>query len=134
MSSRRFIRLAGGLAVLAASWLAAGCGGGAAPAPTDPDAARRHLTAALDAWKAGGAQAELSKQTPPVHVLDRDWEKGSKVSDYTLEGEGKPLGAGVQWPVSLSLVNEKGKSIKKRVVYVVNTGDVIAIARQDVDF
>ncbi|WP_165245178.1 hypothetical protein [Paludisphaera soli] len=132
MFVRRIVRCSRVLAVLAA-WSAAGCGD-AAPSPTDPAASKQHLAAALDAWKSGGAQADLAKLTPPVQVLDRDWQGGAKVSDYQIEGEGQPLGAGVQWPVSLTLTNAKGKTAKKRVVYVVNAGDVISIARQDVDF
>ncbi|AMV38596.1 hypothetical protein [Planctomyces sp. SH-PL62] len=133
MKVRRIVRSSWAVALVAAAWGAAGCGD-AAPSPTDPAASRVHLAAALDAWKAGGAQADLSAKSPPVQVLDRDWQKGTKVTDYRIEGEGQPLGAGVQWPVELTLVNEKGKSAKKRVVYVVNDGDVVSIARQDVDF
>ena len=103
------------------------------PRPADPDEARLSLSTALDAWKAGGKPADLLVKTPPVHVLDRDWSAGSKVTSYELE-EGRPLGAGIQYPVSLTLENAKGKSAKKRVVYVVNTGEVVSIARQDLDF
>ncbi|MDG3002739.1 hypothetical protein [Paludisphaera mucosa] len=132
MSARPCVRPLWTVAFLAA-WCAAGCGDSAPPA-TDAAAAKQHLSAALDAWKAGGAQADLAKQSPPLHVLDRDWEKGAKVSAYQIEGEGQALGAGVQWPVSLTLTNDKGKTASKRVVYVVNTGDVVSIARQDADF
>lgn len=103
------------------------------PPAADPAAARQHLSSALDAWKGGSQPADLSSKTPPVHVLDRDWTAGSKVTEYSLE-EGRPLGAGIQYPVSLTLQDANGKTAKKRVVYVVNTGDVVSIARQDQDF
>jgi len=133
MFARSLVNVSRTAAVLAAAWIAAGCGDGPPPA-TDPAASKQDLAAALDAWKAGGAQADLAAKKPPVQVLDRDWERGAKVVDYRIEGEGQPLGAGVQWPVELTLVDPKGKSTKKRVVYVVNTGEVVSIARQDVDF
>jgi hypothetical protein len=104
------------------------------PQAADPAQARQFLSSALDSWKGGGKPADLSSSTPPVHVLDRDWEKGTKVTDYEVQGEGSPLGAGVQYTVSLTLQNAQGKTAKKRVIYVVNTGDVISIARQDADF
>lgn len=101
--------------------------------PADPSEARQSLSTALDAWKAGDKPSDLLSKTPPVHVLDRDWSAGSKVTAYELE-EGRLLGAGMQYPVSLTLENHKGKAVKKRVVYVVNTGEVVSIARQDLDF
>ena len=103
------------------------------PAAADPAAAREFLSSALDSWKGGGKPTDLSTKKPPVHVLDRDWSGGSKVTAYELE-EGRPLGAGIQYPVSLTLQNAAGKTAKKRVVYVVNTGEVVSIARQDLDF
>src|SRR5262249_55054182 len=120
------------LALATAGSLTTGCGD--VPKPADPAEARQILTTALDAWKGGGQPTDVSSRTPPVHVLDRDWEAGVKVADYQLEGDGRRLGAGLQYPVSLTLQNAAGKTAKKRVVYVVNTGKVVSIARQDVDF
>lgn len=120
-----------GLAVVVLA-VSSGCSQ-APPRPADPDEARQSLSTALDAWKAGGDPADLLSKTPPLHVLDRDWSGGTKVTAYELE-EGRPLGAGIQYPVSLTLENAKGKTAKKRVVYVVNTGEVVSIARQDLDF
>jgi len=128
-----FVRRSTRFALLVACGVLAGCGE-APPAPTDAEAARGHLTAVLDAWKSGGARPDVSNSTPPVHVLDRDWDRGLKLTEYALDGDGQPLGAGVQWAVALNLVDEKGKTVKKKVAYVVNTGDVISVARQDVDF
>jgi hypothetical protein len=105
----------------------------APPKPADPAQAKQFLSSALDAWKEGGKPADLSGKTPSIHVLDRDWSGGAKVTEFTVE-DGKPLGAGIQYPVSLTLQTPAGKTAKKRVVYVVNTGDVVSIARQDVDF
>jgi hypothetical protein len=119
--------------LVAVSTLSPGCSQ-QPPKAADPAQARQFLSSALDAWKSGGKPADLSSNKPPVHVLDRDWEKGSKVTEFEIEGEGRPLGAGVQHSVSLTLQNSAGKTSKKRVVYVVNTGDVVSIARQDADF
>jgi hypothetical protein len=121
------------LALLLAASLAAGCGD-EAPAPTDPSAAREYLRRALDAWKAGETRDSLAKGSPTILVNDPDWARGATLTDYSLEGEGQPLGAGVQWTVPLTLT-ARGRNVKKKVVYVVNVADdVVAVSRQDMDF
>lgn len=127
------IRRSTAVALVLAASLAAGCGD-SAPAPTDPSAAREFLTRALDAWKAGGPKTSLSGGSPSFLVNDPDWERAAKLVDYRLDGEGQPLGSGVQWAADLTLT-AKGKTVEKKAVYVVNVaGDVVAVSRQDMDF
>ena len=132
MSRHRFMTPLATCLAAAALAVSPGCSE-APPKPADPAQAKEFLSSALEAWKGGGAPADLSGKTPSVHVLDRDWSGGAKVTEYQVE-EGKPLGAAIQFPVALTLQSKEGKTAKKRVVYVVNTGDVVSIARQDVDF
>ncbi|WP_337173972.1 hypothetical protein [Paludisphaera sp.] len=122
------------VALFLAASLAAGCGD-AAPAATDVSAAKEYLTRALDAWKAGEPRDSLASGSPTILVKDPDWDRKSTLSHYALEGEGQPLGAGVQWTVPLTLLSAKGKNVKKQAVYVVNIADdVVAVSRQDMDF
>ncbi len=114
--------------------VAAGCGGESPPTPAEPSAAREYLTKALDAWKSGSPKDGLTKGKPSILVNDPDWERRSKLTEYTREGEGQPLGAAVQWTVPLTLT-AKGKTINKKAVYVVNVaGDLVTVSRQDMDF
>lgn len=119
--------------VLAAS-LAAGCGGDdGAATPTPPSAARGFLVQALDAWKAGKPKDSLTKGTPSILVNDQDWERRSKLTDYKLEGDGEPMGAGVKWTVPLTL-SVRGKPVDRKAVYAVNVSDAnVAISRLDMD-
>lgn len=134
MTARRSTTVVpGALALLLAASLAAGCGD-AAPAPTEPTAAKEYLAQSLDAWKSGEPKSSLLDGTPSIFVQDPDWEREAKLLDYTLEGDGHPLGAGVQWTVPLTL-STGGKSVTRKAVYVVNVGDGnVAVRRQDMDF
>jgi len=121
------------LALLLAASLAAGCGS-AAPAPTDPSAAKEYLAQALDAWKSGEPRSSLRDGSPSIFVQDPDWERESKLLDYKLDGDGHPLGAGIQWTVPLTLATG-AKTVERRAVYVVNVADeTVAVRRQDMDF
>jgi|GEM_PF-416855 len=131
--SRSATVVPGALALFLAALLAPGCGG-SAPPPTDPSAAREFLVQALDAWKSGEPKGSLADGKPSILVNDPDWERASKLIDYELDGDGHPLGAGIQWTVPLTL-SAGGKTVKKRAVYVVNVADKnIAVSRQDMDF
>lgn len=117
-----------GLLLFLAAW-AAGCGGtNALPNPTDPEAARGLLTRTLDAWKAGEPAAKPDRD---VHVADEDWLAGWKLADYQLGGDARALGTNVRQPVALSLVDPRGKAVKKRVVYQVGTDPRPSVVRQD---
>lgn len=125
--------ISGAIAVLIAA-ISAGCGGDVQPTPTDVSASKGALTRVLDAWKGGKAKDSLTKETPSILVNDPDWERKSKLTDYKVEGDGKPLGASVQWTVPLTL-SAKGKTVNRKAVYAVSVSDaMVTVSRQDMDF
>ncbi|WP_337173984.1 hypothetical protein [Paludisphaera sp.] len=121
------------LSLLLAASMAAGCGGEAAPTPADPSAAKEFLTRALDAWKEGKPKDSLTKGSPSLLVNDPDWERKSKLTAYTIEGDPQPLGAGVKWSVPLTL-SARGKTLDKKAEYAVNIAEgLVSISRIDLD-
>jgi hypothetical protein len=119
--------------LLPAVLLASGCGT-APPPEADADLSRRVLTAALDAWKGGAATTSLSAQSPPIRVIDGDWERGSRLVEYQIVSEGQPLGLNRQCAVALTLKDPKGREVRKTVTYVVAAGESPVVSRQDADF
>ena len=124
---------AGAAWLLPALLLASGCGP-APPPEADADSSRRVLTTALDAWKQGAPASSLTAQSPPIRVLDGDWERGARLIEYQIQSEGQPLGLNRQCAVALTLKDPKGREIRKTVTYVVSAGDSPVVARQDADF
>jgi hypothetical protein len=116
------------VAVIAAS---SGCGAGGTPHTADPDLAHEALRTALDAWKSGEKPADLGKRTPPIQVLDLDWQGGLALVGYMAEPEGKLVGHDLNYPVVLELKNSKGRTIKKTAVYTVTTRPEILVLRQE---
>lgn len=115
-----------GASALISCLLLAGCGTEAAlPRAADPEAARAVLAQVLDAWKAGGPAAE------GVRFVDDDQLAGCKLADYRLAGEVKPLGTSVRQAVTLSLVDRRGKAVRRRAVYHVGTDPMPSVIRQD---
>lgn len=110
----------------------AGCGG-SLPAASEPREAKGLLTTALDAWKRGEKVDALATAKPPTRVMDREWGEGYVLQSYEFQGEMHTLGLNVQQAVALQLKAPKGKTIKKTVNYVVTTGSLPVVARQDID-
>jgi hypothetical protein len=117
--------------LLAATALAGGCS--AEPKPlgpaTTPDAARVALAAAFDAWKQGKTRDDLARQSPPVYLLDDDFARGRKLTDYRVEGDPTPVGTGLTYVVHLSFAD--GQPPTRRLAYRVVTDPTISISRED---
>jgi hypothetical protein len=121
-----------GLALLVAAIVASsGCGAGSTPKPADPDLAHEALRTVLDAWKSGETPADLGKRTPPIQVLDLDWQARLALVSYMAEPEGKLVGHDLNYPVVLELKNSKGRTIKKTAVNTVTTRPEILVLRQE---
>jgi hypothetical protein len=125
-SPRRQPWLAGVLILAVGS---AGCGSSATPA--DQAEGGKALQTALDAWKGGKTPDELAKQEPSIHVADSDWKSGLVLKDYKTDGEGKLIGADLNYSVVLELRDAKGKAKTKKAVYAVSTHPQILVLRQD---
>jgi hypothetical protein len=108
-----------------------GCGDKPLPMATTPDKAKAALTTTLDAWKAGKTADDLKGLTPPIYFKDGDFTKGRKLTDYTIEGDGSPLGTGMRYDVTLTFADDgKGKKNAK-IAYRVVTDPNTAIYRED---
>ncbi len=80
---------------------AAGCGP-SLPPETDAAAAKAALTAALDAWKAGGKPDALKARTPQVVFNQPGWADGPPLEGYEIKGESRH-GQGMKYSVALRL-------------------------------
>lgn len=121
---------AGGWLALLALLVSAGCGGGTpSAAPLDAPQARDVLQTALEAWKGGGTIESLQSREPPIHVLDVDWSKGSKLVQYRVGGEGTPADGNLVLPVELTIQDASGKETKLPVKYLVTTSPSLTVMR-----
>jgi hypothetical protein len=120
------------LACLAAMVLLAlsGCSSGSAHA-VDPSRARDALVSALDHWKKGETPRSLSSASPAMTVQDFEWERGAKLVDYQLLGDGESRDANLSVQVKLTLADEKSKSktVEKTVSYLVGTSPSVTVFR-----
>jgi hypothetical protein len=96
-----------------------------------PESARPALEAALEAWKAGLTADALRAQSPAVNLLDDDFARGRKLVGYKIEGDGKPMGTGMRYDVSLTLQDGAKPSATRKVAYRVVTEPNISISRED---
>jgi hypothetical protein len=101
------------------------------PPPSTPAEARPLLERALDAWKDGDKPDALQSGTPPIRILEPDWSAGWSLVDYKLLGNGNPLGLRMQYIVELDLKDPRGKARKKTMTYLVSTGSMPMISRED---
>jgi len=118
-------------AVLAA--LAAGCSSDPKPLPmaAAPDSARPALETALTGWKAGRTPNELKGQSPPVVFNDGDFTAGRKLTDFRIDGDGRPVGTGLRYEVTLTLQDGSKPAATRKLAYRVVTEPGISIFRED---
>lgn len=134
MVLRRPVLLASLVLSLAPLFGVLGCGKAEEVPKSEPTAAKKHLIAALDAWKGGKSKDELTRGKPPMIVVDGDWDKKAKLTEYVVEGDGEPVGAGVRWKVPITVTTKAGKTVKKDAIYVVNVNDTVVVTREDLNF
>lgn len=110
--------------------LTAGCSGGAPNAPVDAAAAQDALKAALDSWKRGDKPDALQKASPPVFVIDPEWQAGAVLKDYRLAGDGKPMDANLHCPVTLTVRAPNGTEATREVTFIVSTAPNRTVSRK----
>ncbi len=117
--------IAGTLAALALMAIA-GCSGSNAHA-VDTSRARDALTTALDAWKRG----DSPESVPSMTVQDLDWERGARLIDYQVLGDGQAKDANLSIKAKLTLAADKAatKKVEKTVSYLVGTSPSITVFR-----
>jgi hypothetical protein len=119
--------------LLAAALGLIGCGtSGPPPMAGTPESSQATLVAALDGWKAGRTFQELLTQPTPLHFIDDDLNRGTRLLDYRIEGQGQPAGTGYRYVVTLTLQDGAGGKIRTRTVtYTAVTEPKHAVTRED---
>ncbi len=100
------------------------------PKPAEPDAARKTLQAAFDAWKEGKTQ-EAYVRSSSVHIADDRWAGGYKLLDYELAAGEEVNGYDLNIRVTLRLEDPKGKSLKETASYKVAMSPKRVILRNE---
>lgn len=125
---RRLTALSAGACV---GLVLAGCGQKitAKDLPLDKSLAKQSLTAALDAWKAGGQPSALKDRQPSIIVSDVTWKSGAKLADYKVLSE-RDGGANLIVQVELTLEKE-GQQTTRKAEYTIGTSPVIVVTAKD---
>lgn len=106
----------------------AGCQRTANSLPLDQPQAREACTEFLTAWKDGKKLEDLK---PKIIGRDSDWAAGKKLESFEILPEEKKHGPNLHLTVKRTLKDEKGKTVKQDVEYVVGTSPVITVFRYD---
>jgi hypothetical protein len=118
---------------LACAALLVGCGTAEKPLAmaATPESARAALGTALDGWKAGKTAQDFAGGTPPLLFVDDEINRGTKLTEYRVEGDGTPRGTGYSFVVTLTLQTKDGKARTKRVAYTAVTEPKHAVTIED---
>ncbi len=128
---RRNTRLRLRWALVALAWvMAPGCNSAIKNAPVNAAKARETLRAALDSWKKGDKVDALQGASPPIYVIDMEWQAGSRLKDYQLVNDGEEKDAHLFCPVRLTLIDPKGHEVKREVTYIVATAPNLTVSRK----
>lgn len=112
---------------------AALAGGGCSPprnAPVDADRARQVLRAALDSWKKGDRADALQSASPPIYVIDAEWQSGAALRDYQVVGDGREMDAHLFCPVKLTVRGPGGQETVRQVTYIISTAPNLTVSRK----
>lgn len=101
------------------------------PSASDPALGRETLHSALAAWKKGDSIDAYKQAVPSVTVVDKYWQKGSKLLDFELTGDGAPDGYDVQFKARLTTQEADGKPSKKTAIFNVSTTPALVIVRME---
>jgi hypothetical protein len=98
-----------------------------------PAACRAALVAALDGWKQGRTYQKMADESPPVLLRDDDLNRGAKLLDYRIEGDGQARGTGYSYVVTLTLQDRGGAKTpaRKKVAYNAVSEPARGIFRED---
>jgi len=108
-----------------------GCGSSSPAAVSDPNLARTTLQNVLESWKKGEPSDALAKGSPVIYVSDEDWQAGAKLDSYTIDADGVLVGTSLRAPVTLKIIDAKGKPRTRKVLFTVTTQPVMRVDRQD---
>ena len=101
----------------------------APPSPSDPASAKEALRKVLDAWKTGDALAAFTQANPDIQVVNRPWQQGGKLLDFTIDDTSEMNGYDVQFTVRET--QDAGKKAAARVTYAVSTSPKLVVIRTE---
>ena len=108
-----------------------GCSGQPAPpAPSDPASAKEALAKVLESWKAGDTLDAFKAANPTITPVNRPWQQGQKLLEYTVDDGSQMNGYDVQFTVRETLA-EGGKKGGGKVTYNVSTTPKLVVVRTD---
>ena len=90
-------------------------------------------SATLDAWKRGETYTGSLKSDSAIQVADEDWLTGITLVDFELGDDSRSIviGTNRQWPVSLKVKDARGKTVIRKVAYLVSKANQTSVIRQD---
>jgi hypothetical protein len=107
----------------------AGCSG-PVNAPVDAAKAREALRTALDSWKRGEKIEQAQSASPPVYVIDSDWQAGAALKDYKLVNDGTEMDAHLHCPVRITVKPAGGAETTREVTYIISTTPNLTVSRK----
>lgn len=111
--------------------IASGCSRGFDNAPVDTSLARETLQKAMESWKKGDKVDALQSATPPIYVIDMEWQNGGALKDFEIVGQGEAKDAHLICPVKLTVrAPGGGKETKKEQLYIISTAPNLTVSRK----
>jgi hypothetical protein len=110
--------------------LAVGCTGGHENAPVEADKAREVLRTALESWKKGDKVDALQRASPPIYVIDTEWQSGAVLKDYRVVNDGEEKDAHLFCPVKLTVRTPGGQEVQREVTYIISTAPNVTVSRK----
>jgi hypothetical protein len=110
--------------------IGSGCGPEIQNAPVDADKARATLRTALESWKKGEPATALQNLSPPIYIIDQEWQAGAKLISYEMIGDGEEKDANLFCKVKLTTRTSAGKEVQQEVTFVVSTAPNLTVTRK----
>ena len=95
-----------------------------------PGQGTRDAANCLDSWKKGDPSTALQNASPPIYVIDQEWQSGGKLKDYEIVGAGEAKDAHLFCQVKLTVLGANGKEVKKEVTYIISTAPNLTVSRK----
>ena len=114
-----------------AGMVATGCSKGFDNAPVDAGLALETLQKAMESWKKGEKVDALQSATPPIYVIDMEWQNGNSLKEYEIIGSGEAKDAHLVCQVRLTTRTPgNGKEARKELTYIISTAPHLTVSRK----
>jgi hypothetical protein len=99
-------------------------------APVNAGKARETLRTALESWKKGESATALQSASPPIYIIDQEWQSGAKLVNYEIVGDGEEKDAHLYCKVKLTVRASSGKDVQQEVTFIVSTAPNLTVSRK----